>query len=450
LFLIKFHLPALRRVLGERTGVHLAARNTGWLVADRLMRSGGNFLLNVWIARYLGAEQFGAYNFVLAFVVVSAGFAHLGLEVVAVRELVQSPKRWPQVLGTTFTLRLLGGALAWAAATIAVLALRGGDPETAILVAIAASGLLFQSADAVDYWFQASLRSRNTVLARNLAFVAAAVLRVGLIFAQAPLAAFVWATVAELAIAGILLLQAHRLAGGAVGQWRFEYRLARRMLREAAPLLVSSIAIAAYMRLDQVMLGQLASFSEVGVYAAATRLTELWYFIPVAVTASLFPAVVQSRQLSPDVYRGRIQAMYDLLGWMGLTLAAATSLLAPVLVDFFYGRSYAQAVPVLQVQAWLAAGVFFGVARSRWLFAEGRQRDAMYIDLVGLAINFACNLLFIPRWGAFGAALSSLVMVVGSNVLVAAMSPAVRLSLVMYARSIALPWRLIRHRGWVA
>jgi PST family polysaccharide transporter len=40
--------------------------NTGWLFADKILRMGVGLFVSVWVARYLGVEQFGTLNFAIS------------------------------------------------------------------------------------------------------------------------------------------------------------------------------------------------------------------------------------------------------------------------------------------------------------------------------------------------------------------------------------------------
>jgi probable polysaccharide biosynthesis protein len=56
----------------------------------------------------------------------------------------------------------------------------------------------------------------------------------------------------------------------------------------------------------------------VGQYAAATRLSEIWYFIPTVVVSSLFPAIVNARRQSEELYCDRLQKLFDLVAWIAI------------------------------------------------------------------------------------------------------------------------------------
>ncbi|MFN7659915.1 MAG: oligosaccharide flippase family protein, partial [Dolichospermum sp.] len=56
--------------------------NTGWLFADRILRMGVGLFVGVWVARYLGVQQFGVFNYATAFVALFSTLSTLGLDAI--------------------------------------------------------------------------------------------------------------------------------------------------------------------------------------------------------------------------------------------------------------------------------------------------------------------------------------------------------------------------------
>jgi len=88
---------------------------------------------------------------------------------------------------------------------------------------------------------------------------------------------------------------------GAFGlkRWKFDFKVAKSLLKDSWPLVFSGIVIMIYMRIDQVMIKNMLGNWAVGQYAAAVRLSEVWYFIPIVVCNSLFPAIVKAKKNKP-------------------------------------------------------------------------------------------------------------------------------------------------------
>ena len=73
------------------------------------------------------------------------------------------------------------------------------------------------------------------------------------------------------------------------------FKVTKQLLKDRWPLILSGMVIAIYMRIDQVMIKEMLDNKAVGNYAAAVRLSEAWYFIPVVISNSLSPAIVNAK-----------------------------------------------------------------------------------------------------------------------------------------------------------
>jgi len=401
-------LPArMRSALEGRQGLRSIISNTGWLFADKIIRMGAGLLVGVWVARYLGPDRFGLLSYAGAFAALFAAIATLGLDGIVVRNIVREPESRDTTLGTAFVLKLIGGSASFLLTLGAVFLVRPADPLTQWLVGLAAAGTLFQSLDVIDFWFQSQVLSRYTVYAKNAAFLLVAVAKVVLILVQAPLIAFAWAGCAEIALGAAGLVLAYRNTGRSLGEWRVDTTLARDLLRDSWPLILSGIVIMVYMRIDQVMLGQMAGDREVGVYSAAVRLAEVWYFIPMSIVSSVFPSIVEARSAGDGPFYRRLQKLYNLMAFLGYAVALPVTFLAGPVIRLLFGAAYDSAGPMLALLIWAGLFTNLGVARSTFLTAMNWTRVHFLTVSLGCVINVVLNLLLIPRYGGMGAVAAS-------------------------------------------
>lgn len=370
---------------------------------------GLGLVVGLWIARYLGPEQFGIFNYATAFITIFSVIASMGLETAVVRDLVRYPESAPEILGTTFVLRLLGAIAAYGAACATVWVMHPQDPVTVWAVAILGVGMIFQATDTIDLWFQAKVRAKFTVIAKSAAFFALSLAKVALILNEAPLLAFLWAGLMELALGMMGLCISYHIAGGEFRAWRFRMAQAIAQLRDGWPLVLSAFSVIIYMKIDQVMLGSMRGNAEVGIYSAAVRLSEVWYFIPTAIASSAYPAIIESKEVDEGLYLNRIQRLYDYIVWIFLIIAAPISLLSGPLVTILFGSDYREAGSILAIHIWSSIFVSLGVARGKWLVTEGLMRFAMLTQLMGCISNILLNLVLIPRIGGMGAAIATLI-----------------------------------------
>ncbi len=397
----------VREVLRSRS-VRGVAKNAGWLMGERVLNLLLNLGVSVWMARYLGPEGFGALNYATAFVGLFGFLPYLGLDGLVTRRLVEEPGAKHELLGTTFVLRLISGTAA-ALLIAAVALLRPGDPATRLMLAVVGIGMAFDAFNTIDFWFQSRMESRYSVTARSTAVAAGALVRVGMILAGAPLVAFAAAVVIQQGVQAAALVVVYRRRGYTLARWSFDGARAKRLLAQSWPLIISSAGGLIYLKIDQVMLGELAGPRELGTYAVAARLSEIWYFIPTTLGTSLLPMMVESKRLGDDTYQARLQTMYTGMAWAGILLAACVSAVAVPVMDLLYGAEYAGSGRILQIHIWTCPGMFMGAILSRWLVMEDLLIFSLTRNLVGAAVNVVLNILLIPHFGAAGSAVATLV-----------------------------------------
>lgn len=330
--------------------------------------------------------------------------AGLGLQSIVVRDIVRDPACKEETLGTAAVLQLLGGLLAYGCVLGSIFWLRPEDTVAQLLVAILSSIMLFRFSDVALYWFESQVLSKYIVWVQNGCFLIFAVIKVGLILSHASLLAFAWATAAEALIVAVLIFLMLGLRGPKLQHLRFSLLRAKTLLADSWPLLLSGMAIMVYMKIDQIMLGQMLGDDAVGIYSAAVRISEVWYFIPMMIVASVFPAILEAKKRDEAQYLQRLQRLYDLMVWLSVAIALPMTFVSTPIVVALFGSAYAESGTVLAIHIWASVFVFLGVASSQWFVAENRQILSFQRTVLGAVINMVLNYLLIPKFGVLGAA----------------------------------------------
>jgi PST family polysaccharide transporter len=201
-------------------------------------------------------------------------------------------------------------------------------------------------------------------------------------------------------------------------------------------VIIACVSIMLYMRIDQVMLGEMAGSEAVGIYSAATRLSEVWYFLPMAVVTSIFPFVIQAKAGDQEVYHHRLTQLFSLMTVLALSIIIPMTIFADRLVGFIYGDPYAAAGPVLALHIWACWFVFLGIAQDPWDMAENQNRLAMLRTVLGALINIVLNIILIPRYAAFGAAVATVISYGISNVMLNAFNMKTRVIFLLQLKSV--------------
>jgi PST family polysaccharide transporter len=383
--------------------------NIGWLFADRVLRMGVGLIVTAWVARYLGPQQFGLFNYAGAFVSLFGVLATLGLDQIVVRDMVREPSCKNETLGTAFVLKLLGGILTVAITTGTIFLLRPDEQLTHWLVGIFAAGTIFDAFNTIDFWFQLQVKSKYTVIAKNTAFILITLIRIALLQMQAPLIAFAWALLAENALGAVGLAIAYKVKGQSLLAWRASLLRAKTLLKESWPLLLSGLAIMVYLRIDQIMLGQLADDKAVGIYSAATKISELWYYIPIAIVTSVTPSIVEAKKVSETLYYNKLQKLFNLMAVLAYMIAIPMTFLSKYIVVMIFGQNYVASGGVLSIHIWAALFVFFGWSKGIWIVAEGLTMFSLVATTSGAVMNILLNFLLLPIYRETGAAIATVI-----------------------------------------
>ena len=383
--------------------------NTGWLFADRILRMGVGLFVGVWVARYLGVEQFGVFNYASAFVGLFITISTLGLDGIVVRSIIREPEKRSLILGTAFWLKLFGGVVALVLAVSCIVLVRRDDQLTIFLVAILSSVGIFQAFDTIDLWFQSQVQSKYTVIAKNTAFVITALVKVILISTHAPLIAFAWSSLGEIGLGAIGLMITYKISGYSPWVWSWSLPLAKTLLKECWLLIFAGMSVMLYMKIDQIMLGEMIGNEAVGIYSAAARISEVWYCIAIAITSSVAPSIYAAKAISELLYYRRIEQLAQVLVFVSILIALPISLFSRTIITTLFGNQYAAASPILAIHIWASLFVFLGVAVSTWYIAEGLTHIALYRTMIALVTNVLLNLFLIPAYAGVGAAIATLI-----------------------------------------
>jgi O-antigen/teichoic acid export membrane protein len=356
-----------------------------------------------YVARFLGPDAFGVLAYTQSIVAILLSVAAFGLNPIVVRDLVNSPDSATAVLGGAVGVNILGCAIA-GAGYVAALAFAGFTDLEAKVFVVSGLAVFLTIYSPVEAALQARLQYRLAAGAIILASLLAATLRVVLVQLDAPLVAFAYAYLAEQG----MICAAFFIGFLSTEGWRLRLQAnwagTRRMIAAAFPTLLSSTVVLLYMRVDQIMIRHLMDVDAVGMYSAAVRISEAWYFIPTMLTLSLFPSILKARQESEAAFKQRMRLLFDIVAGISWAAILGAALLGETVILVLFGAEFAEAVPVLKIHALGGLFVAVGVASSRWYLSSGWERRLLYRVALGLLVNVGLNFLLIPSFGLVGAA----------------------------------------------
>jgi O-antigen/teichoic acid export membrane protein len=413
-------------------------KNTSWLFGEKILRMIAALFIGVWVARYLGPEKFGLLSYAQSFVALFAVVASLGLDGLVVRELVKNKSKAETLLGTSFFLKIFGAFSMLIFLGIA-LHVTSNDFYTKVLIFIIASASIFQSFNVVDFYFQSRVMSKYIVYANIISLLFSSVSKITFIICNAGLEAFVWVVLFDSIVLALgYLYYFFRNSDFKIRKLIFSKSTAIFLLKDSWPLILTGFLISIYMKIDQVMIKQLLGDEAVGQYSAAVRISEAWYFIPGVIASSLFPAIINAKNHSEELYYKRIQRLYDLMVWIAISIAVPVTFLSDNIINLLYGGQYNQAGGVLLIHIWAGVFVFLGISSGKWYLTENLQKLLFWRSFYGMLVNIGLNIILIPSYGIKGAALATLFSQIVAAYIFDISSDKTRLMFIMKTRSIFL------------
>ena len=195
---------SLIKSLKNNKGFMRYFNNTSWLFLEKIFKTINILIVGMFLARYLGPEQYGILSYSLAYVLLFSALAKLGLDTIVVKALVKHETERDNILGTSFILKLVG-------AILSILIMLGisntvHQIQEKELIFIFSFSIFFLAFSVIDFYFQSKVLSRFSVYASIFSLVISILIKITLIFYRASLSTFVYALLLEVIILSIAYL----------------------------------------------------------------------------------------------------------------------------------------------------------------------------------------------------------------------------------------------------
>jgi O-antigen/teichoic acid export membrane protein len=397
-------------------------KNTLYVFAGRASNAVFLFLLTIVVSRQLGPTLFGIFSFLTAVVVSANCFSNLGLDTWMVREVTKAPSQGKQYLSNIVGLKI-GTSLVTIALIFMIFRTTDLPQTTLSLLWVLSLSLLFNTISQSlwhygncfkEFFYHSVLWAASNIIKAGLG--------IALVLLFHELKHLIWGVVVAEAIALILSFCVIRNRFGAVVP-KFRLRVWKNFIVRSAPIAMGMIFSVLYFRLDIVMLQLMTGEKIVGFYSAAFKLFEVAVVLPHSFMLVLFPTLVEKYHSDQPQFKSRFKkalAIYFLIGG-GIALVLWSS--SHEVIRTIYGDKFLPSADILVLLSWAILLFFVNFLLSHLLIASGREKINAW-NLVGATVlNIFLNLIWIPKYGAIGAAWATLFCEVG---LIAALSLQVR------------------------
>jgi O-antigen/teichoic acid export membrane protein len=382
--------------------------NSIWIMIERIFNMFISLVISMLTARYLGPSNFGILNYTASFVAFVTSIATLGMDGVVIKKIVQFEKETGKYLGSCICYRFFSAILSTVMITIVIYLLNPKDTIKIILVLIQSGQLIMKSIQILDSWFQRYLKSKYVSIGKIIACVIVSSYKIFLLITAKSLVWFAFSNViTEAVISFVLLFYYLKYEKQSLS---FSIIKGYEVLKESYHFILSGLMVAVYTQMDRIMIGQMLTDLDVGLYTTATSICGMWIFIPTAIITSFQPKIMELKfKKEEELYLEKLKQLYSCIIWLCIIVSFGVVIFAKILICILYGKAYLGAVVTLRIAIWFETFAMIGTARGIWILCEDKNRYVKYYLCIGAIVNLILNSLLIPKFGINGAAYATLV-----------------------------------------
>lgn len=385
------------------------AKNAGWLTVERLIRLGVGFFVGIWIARYFGPDTYSLFTYSLAIVVMFRAVAGLGLRSIFVREQVAHPESGNKLLGSSVALIGIAGIFCYVLAVLTAWLLNSSGDQTHLIVAVLAIQILLYPTEVINYFFEAKVQSKFTVISRLAGYTVGLVIKLWILLNGGEIIHLALAYAVDLAVVALMYTYMGYRENIAYRNWRWDAGMAKGLLKDSRYLVLAAVMVTLYMQIDKPMIFKLAGQRENGYYSFAVQLAEACYFLPVVVQQSAFPNLVASGRRDEREFLLKISKLIRILFYLSVLVALFFTFTATPIVDFLSNGKYTESGKMLSIVIWALPFVSSGLVQSAYLVSKNLLSYSLYLTAMGMVCNVILNVLLIPEYGGNGAAFTTVI-----------------------------------------
>lgn len=391
-------------------------KNASWIIVCRIIQSLLSLIITMVTSRYLGPSNYGLINYAAAIVSFVAPIAQLGLGSIQVQELVDHPEEEGVITGTMLIMSLLSAFFCSIGVISFSFIANKGEIDTIVVCSLYAIVLFFQSAELMQYWYQAKYMSKYASITTLVAYFVISIYKIFLLVKGMGIYWFAIANSIDYIVISVVLIFIYHHIGGK--KLEFSWSVGKRMFAKSKYYIIANMMIAIFSQTDRIMLKQMLDSTSTGLYSAAVTCAGLANFVYIAIIDSFRPMIFESYKTSELLFKKNMIRLNSIIIYISIFQSFGITLFSKLIIRIIYGIDYIGAANTLAIVSWYTIFSYIGSVRNVWILANSKQKWIWRINSVAAIANVLLNLILIPIFGINGAAIASLATQIFSNVVV--------------------------------
>jgi len=385
------------------------AKNTFWLAVAEGVTRFLKFFLIIYVARILGAREYGKFTFALAFVSLFAIFSDFGISTITIREIArdkEKEKEFPAIFSLKLILSI--GALFLICIGSFFITI---DPVVRGIIWILGTYIIVSSLTIIIYaFFRSCQKMEYEAWAKILQAITLTGVGFFVLFNFPSIKnlslAYLFASL--IALIFILLLFHFKICRLKLN---FNKNIYKSVLKLSWPLALTSAMSSICANTDSIMMGYWGQIIQTGWYNASQKIVGLTLIPMHLIAYSFFPALSRLLGESQEKFKKNWNYFMEIMIFLSVPLMFGGIKLASKIIDFVYDPSYLPSILAFQILVIMESIVILSKPFIYVLIVLNQQKKIFWITFFGAIFNIILNLILIPKFSLYGAAMASLTAV---------------------------------------
>ena len=377
--------------------------NLSWLIFDKFFRATINILLSIILARSLGPESFGILNYLLAFLFLFTSLSSLGMNPILVNQIIKNKDRNNHItIMNAYYFRFIFSLFNYLIFIFLINILNKNQIylNYSLIIGI---GIIFKSCEVFFSYFEAKSLSKYIVISQLVGLISSAIIVFYVINKNLDYIYIYYALILDIILVFILINTFYYLKISTFFI-RINLLVLKNIILKSFPVLISSLSIILYMRIDQIMINAIVDEYNLGVYSVSVRYIEIFHFIPKIIMISLLPILLLSKKYNLDLLK-----LNSVIFKLSLILMIFVFLSSDFLIPFIFSDIYIDSVATTKILSFSIIFVFFGVTNEHWYVSNNLQKYYAIYVFLGALTNALLNYILISKFGIEGAAYATII-----------------------------------------
>lgn len=390
------------------SAIRTIAKNTTALFSTQIIGYILLFFASIYMARYLGTEDFGILSLAIALTSIFFIFTDFGLNTLIVREVSRDKSLYNNFFLNSVIIKCLLAIITMFITYLTVIVLNYPFDVASVIYIVMLSVIFNSFTGVINSIFQAYEKMEYQSISNILNGIV--LLGFVLLAIQNSLDLIFFAEIYLISSVIILIYSVLvYLLEFKVSRTEISTEFWKETMMEAWPFGLNSLFALVFVWIDSLFLSLIVGNVPVGIYNAAYRVITFLLFIPIIFNTVIFPVMSRFYSTSKSSLFKTLEKYFKLILIIAIPIGVVMSILSDVIILILFGSDFIESIIVLQILIWAAVLIFVNSPFVQLIQAINKQLTLTKITAICMVENIVLNLILIPRFSYVGASIVTVI-----------------------------------------